>query len=218
MANRRAARNLAERFRELIEALEEPEPLDWLLALLHASRGRLPSKVHVQKALFIASMRLQRLSEAVEFRAYRMGPWSEEINDALEAAYANGWVREESSGEVVLTLEGSRKASEAWRRLEDGERRTLAEVANFIKRMSVDELLLYVYTVYGYGEKSDVIDKLLRRRRRLALSLLRKGLVSTELAARIAGMPLQRFIAYLRRLGVKPYEAEAGDIDEASRL
>ena len=214
---RRAIEDSAEWLKRALEDLEEPEPLEWLLALLYASKGRLPSRIHVQKALFIASRYIKRLGEAVEFKAYRMGPWSEEVNDALEAALANGWIRESVTG-IELTGEGMLRARSAWEGLEGEERRILAEITEFVQRMSEDELLLYVYIVYGYRERSDVLNRLLRRRRILALSMLRKGLLSTELAAKIAGMPLPRFIEYLKRRGVKPYTAEASDVDEASKL
>lgn len=193
------------------------EPVEWILAFLYASGGRTPSRIHVQKALFIASRYIDELSEMLEFNAYRMGPWSEEVSDALEASLVNGLVIE-SEGGITLTNAGSGRAEAVWDRLSDTYRRVLTDVANFVNRMTEDELLLYVYTVYGYGEKSDVIEKLLRRRRELAVGMLRKGLISIGLAAKISGEPLPRFIEYLKRKGIKPFDAEVSDIEEAGRL
>jgi len=84
--------------------------------------------------------------------------------------------------------------------------------------MSEDELLLYTYIVHGYKEKSDIINKLLQRRIPIAISLVRKNLVSISLAAKIAGMSLQEFIKFLKKKGIKPYIAEVEDIDKASSL
>ncbi|MEM4900352.1 MAG: UPF0175 family protein, partial [Thermofilum sp.] len=81
-----------------------------------------------------------------------------------------------------------------------------------------DELLLYTYLVYGGGEKSDVIDRLLMRRKEIAERLLEKGLISTGLAAELAGMPYTDFVNYLKRKGVKPFKVDAGDIDAAANL
>jgi len=121
------------------------EPTEWLLALLHASRGRIPSRIHVQKALFIASRYLSRLRESLEFNAYRMGPWSGEANDALENAIINRLITETKEG-LVLTKSGYIKAVAAWNKLSPKDRKILADVANFVSIMTEHELLLYVYT------------------------------------------------------------------------
>ena len=211
------ASRFMEKLRRSIEESRVLDPLEWILLLLYAAGGRIPSRIHMQKALFIAARHVDELGEVLEFNAYRMGPWSEEVNDALENALLSGLVSESGDG-ISLTDQGIAKARVLWNELSERHRRILKDVAKFVNAMSIDELLLYIYTVYGYGEKSDVIDKLLRRRRELAMSMFRKGLVSIELAARIAGEPLPRFVEYLKRRGVKPFVAEVSDIEEAEKL
>ena len=56
----------------------------------------------MQKALFIASRRIDGLRESLEFKAYRMAPWSEEASDALENSLLSGLVVE-SKSVLVLT-------------------------------------------------------------------------------------------------------------------
>ncbi len=206
---------LIEKLRRDMESVVEP--VDWALVLLYAFSGRAPSKLHVQKALFVASRYIDDLREALEFKAYRMGPWSEEVEDALEIAALRGMVVTSRDG-VVLTERGRAVAELVWQRLSDRDREVLGKTASFLGSMSEDELLLYIYIVYGYSEKSDIINRLLRRRKELAVSMLGKDLISVELAARIAGMTLKDFISYLREKGVKPYVAEANDIEEAEKL
>ena len=202
---------LMEKLRRSMRGSGVSDPLDWVLALFHVAGGRLPSETHVQKALFLASLYIEELGNLLEFKAYRMGPWSEEVGDMLEYAKLNRLILKTGDG-LTLTELGALKAVDAVSKLSENHRRILADIAEFVSGMSVDELLLYIYTVYGFSEKSDIIEKLLRRRRELAVSLLLKGLVSTDLAARIAGEPLPRFIEYLKSLGVKPFEAEVNDI------
>ncbi len=209
--------NLLTKLRKTMKESSIIEPTEWLLAFLYAAGGKTPSRIHVQKALFIASRYLSKLRESLEFNAYRMGPWSEEANDALENSLLSGLITESKKG-LTLTDLGLAKAKAAWGRLSAKDRRILTDVANFVNSMTEDELLLYVYTVYGYSEKSDVIQKLLRKRRELAASILRKGLISTDLAAKIAGEPLPRFIKYLRKRGIKPFTAEVSDIEKAEKL
>ena len=200
-----------------IENLGVVEPIEWVLALLYAFGGRAPSKLHIQKALFVASRYIDSLRETLEFKAYRMGPWSEEVNDVIENAVHNGLLVTSRDG-VALTLRGVTEAESVWKRLSDKDREVLKNIVDFLSGMSEDELLLYIYTVYGYSEKSDIITRLLERRKELALSMLKKGLISVELSAKIAGIPLQEFVSYLRRKKVKPYIAEVNDIEEADEL
>jgi len=206
-----------ERLRQSMKEFEVPEPLEWVLLLLFASDGKIPSKIHIQKALFIASRNIEELKEILEFKPYRMGTWSEEVSDALENASINGLIHETEDG-LVLTEQGVTKAEKAWSKLNEKSREILTNTARFIKNMSEDELLLYIYVVYGFSEKSDVIENLLRKRRELAMSMLRKGLISTSLASEIAGEPLTKFIDYLRKQGIKPFEAEVSDIEEAKKI
>ncbi|MEM4030123.1 MAG: UPF0175 family protein [Thermofilum sp.] len=207
----------ARKILERAQGVVEPDLLDWILAFFYASEGVVPSRVHLQKALFIASKHLHGLAEAAEFKAYRMGAWSDGIHDALEQALANGWVSERM-GRLDLAESAYDRARSSWRLLSEKDRSVLGEIARFIKGMDRDELLLYTYLVYGGGEKSDVIDRLLMRRKEIAERLLEKGLISTGLAAELAGMPYTDFVNYLKRKGVKPFTVDAGDIDAAANL
>ncbi|MEM2410444.1 MAG: hypothetical protein QXF87_07990, partial [Thermofilaceae archaeon] len=106
-------------------------------------------------------------------------------------------------GRLELSELGYERARSSWRSLSEEGRSVLGEVARFVRGVDRDELLLYTYLVYGGGGESDVIDRLLRRRREVAERLLAKGLVSTGLAAELAGMPYAEFVDRLRRKGVK---------------
>jgi len=206
-----------EKLRRNIDESRLLEPLDWVLLFLYAADGRISSRVHLQKGLFILSRHIEDLGEIAEFNAYRMGPWSEEVSDALESAVLSGLVSE-SRGVIELTEQGLAKARELWVKLDEKRREILKEVASFVSAMYVEELLLYVYTMYGYSEKSDVIEELLAKRREIAAKMLLKGLVSAGLAAKIAGEPLPKFVEYLKKRGIKPFAADVSDINEAERL
>lgn len=217
MSKRVDVSKFMEKLRRAVKESGTVEPLEWVLAFLYVSGGRVPSRIHLQKALFIASRHLEELRESLEFRAYRMGPWDEEVSDSLENAVVSGLVYEARDG-IYLTDAGRSRAESVWRELSDSARKVLANIAGFVNKMTEDELLLYVYTVYSYGEESDVINRLLQRRRELAVDMLRKGLISVGLASEIAGEPLPEFIEYLKRIGVKPFIAEVSDIEEAEKL
>ncbi len=196
---------------------DQLDAFDIVLALLHALRGRSVSRIHIQKALYLASRRLDRLRDVLEFAPYRMGYWSEDVHDVLEQLLDNGDV-EVVDGLIALTGQGLYKAGEAWRLLDEAEKSVLSEVADFVSQLSEDELLLYIYVVYGGYEKSDVLERLLRRRKQLASSMYSKGAISIDMAAKIAGLTIPEFIEYLRKRGIKPFEAVEEDLERAERL
>jgi len=193
------------------------DPFDLVLAFLYACKGvRRLTKVHLQKGLYLASKYLERFGEVLEFTPYRMGPWSEEVSDVVDQLRLSGDL--EIGEYLKLTESGARRAELAWGKLTDEERRVLSSIADFIGKLTPDELLLYIYTVYGGLEKSDVAERVLSRRVELAESMYRKGLVSLGLAAEIAGTTLVDFVRYLRRRGVRPYKAEVEDVVESREL
>lgn len=193
------------------------DAFDIVLALLYALRGRSVSRIHIQKALYLASRRLERFRDVLEFVPYRMGYWSEDVHDVLKQLLDNGDVKA-VDGLIVLTGQGLGRAREAWELLNETEKSVLSEVADFVSQLSEDELLLYVYVVYGGDEKSDVFKRLLRRRKQLAFSMYNKGAISIDMAAKIAGLSIPEFIEYLRERGIKPFKAVEEDLERAERL
>jgi len=197
---------------------EQLDEFDLVLALMYALRGkRRITKTHIQKALYIASKHIERIGEILEFVPYRMGPWSEEVNDALEKLSVNGDIVV-SKNSIVLSEQGLSKAERAWRSLSDRERNALSNIADFVGNLTSDELCLYVYKVYGDVEKSDIARSLLNRRKELASSMYMKGAVSIELAAKISGLPITEFVKYLKEKGIKPFSAVEEDLDIAEKL
>ena len=201
----------------LTETPEYVEPEDWVLAAAKAMGGRIPSRLHLQKALYIASRWLDRLQDAVEFEAYKRGPWSEAVADAAVTLENEGLFEKKDSG-LVLTPRGERKAQRIWDRLSDRERSVLSDVGEIVRKLSGDELLLYTYVLFGGHEKSEVLDRVMRNRVDLAVSIFEKGVVSVELAARLAGIDVSSFIEVLRARGIKPFVLDARDIDAAIEL
>jgi len=208
--------------RELMKTMREGvslEPRDWILLILYAApKHVLPSEVHLQKAVFIASQYFDELRDVLEFKPYRMGAWSDELKDSLEVLEASEDVVKNDVGALKLTEKAVLQVKSLWESLPEEKRRILDNIASFICALSVDELLIYTYVVYGYEEKSDVFEKLLKKRFSLAISMLEKGVISVELAAKVAGLPLTAFVGELKRKGIKPYVAEVQDVECAGAM
>ncbi len=194
---------------------EELSVEDWVLIALYSSpKKSYPSEIHIQKFLFLAQKYLKTID--IEFQPYRLGPYSPSIKDSIEVLIGENSIKKASNGEIKLSKRGLEKGKQRFLRLNDKEKKILSRLGNFISNMSEDELLLYIYIVHGHKEKSDVINKLLHKRVNIAIRLIKKGLISVSLAAKIAGMSLQEFIEILKKKGVKPYIAEVEDIDKAA--
>ena len=189
------------RLRGVIAGLEEllegpPEPVDWVLAFLHAAGGRAASRVHVVVGLYIASLRLGRLRLAAGFEECPPVPWSDPLADALKTLIALGQVKEDpGSGDLVLAPAGRAAAEEAWAALEPGERAALGEAAGLASRLRQEELVLLAYV--EAGEPGWATEKLLSARGELAASAYERGAVDLETAARMAGMEPGEFKRFL---------------------
>jgi len=156
----------AEKLRRGVDESRLLEPLDWVLLFLYAADGKVSSRAHLQKGLFILSRHIEDLGKIVEFNAYRMRQRSEDVSDALERAILSGFVSE-SRDVIELTERGLAKARKLLVKLDEKRREILKEVVSFVSAMSVEELLA--------------------KRREIAAKILLKGLVSAGLAAKIGG-------------------------------
>ena len=201
-----------------LEKLKRQLPTeDWILIALYSSpKKSYPSEIYIQKFLFLAQKYLKDID--VEFKAYRLGPYSLDVKDGIEILINENSIRKFSDGEIKLSQKGLKRAKNLFLQLNQKERNLLTELSRFISNMSEDELLLYIYVVHGYKEKSDVINKLLKRRVNIAINLVQKNLVSVSLAVKIAGMLLEGFIKLLRKRGIKPYAAGVDDINKAAAI
>ena len=75
-----------------------------LILLIGAVNGRIPSKLHVHKELFVLTRIFPKLNSLLEFEAYRKGPFSRTVQDALEDLVERGYVINVKGGYVLSQL------------------------------------------------------------------------------------------------------------------
>jgi len=190
---------------------ETLDPYETVLAFLYAGRNVGLNKIHIQKGVFIASKYIKKPINYLETNL-----WEDAIDKVVRQLISN---KDLSGGRVLrLTKKGLTRAISVWDKLDDNEKIILTKIADFISKMSVDELLLYTYIMYGDHMKPVVLKRILRKRRSLAMSIYLKGLISLGLAAELAGISLLEFINYMKKKHVKPYIAEEKDLKEIERL
>ena len=168
--------------------LDELEVIERYLVLLLGVVDRpIPSREHVQKELFILSKAYPKASEFLRFERHYKGPFSPDVSELIEnPSYYVGAFTIDRSGRCSLTEEG-RKIYEkiVQENRENARFKELLAVMKTIRelydRLSKDELLFLIYASYPeYKERSIFFEKLLSKRRALAESLLKKGLITEK--------------------------------------
>ncbi len=105
------------------------------------------------------------------------------------------YIERDSSGSIHLTPKGDRLSAALWENADTKNKELVCDIKKEFNDLTLNELLLYMYVTYPEtAENSDVQDRVLRDRRPIALSLLRKGKVTIQKAAELAGMNLEEFI------------------------
>jgi hypothetical protein len=149
--------------------------------LLSGAEKPIPSKVNFQKELFLLIKAMPQFESIFDFIPHRLGPYSNsadriiEINPDLFVADKKG---------IYLSDDGKRFRSSVQKEMRPENIEKLIRSIEFIRsvydRLTDDEFMFLVYMTYGYTEKSDWFDALLKRKKRLADSLLRKKIITHQ--------------------------------------
>jgi hypothetical protein len=151
-----------------------------LIALLLSGADQpIPSKVNFQKELFLLIKAMPQFESIFDFIPHRLGPYSNsaeriiEINSDLFVADNKG---------IYLSDDGKRFKSSVQKEMRPENLEQLMQSIEFIRsvydHLTDDEFMFLVYMTYDYTEKSDRFDALLKRRKQLADSLLRKKIIT----------------------------------------
>lgn len=157
-------------------------------------------KIKLQKLLFLVSNVFGSLEDLLMYEPHLYGPYSEVVENVLQSLISLGLVKEVRKG-YGLTEEGKKVFNSLTPKEE------LVKVMNdfkeFLNDLDNDELLAFIYVSYpNYIKESVKWDELKQKRKKLAISLLKKGKISFSKAAEIAGMSSNEFDRYLKEMGV----------------
>jgi predicted HTH domain antitoxin len=185
----------------------------YILMLLYAAGGKVRGKLWFEKEMFELSKAFSELADELEFNAYSYGPFSEALDEYVDMLENSGLITFENS-KLKLTDRGFELAKIVWNSASERERSIVESTVKFLEELELDELLLYIYATHPeMAEKSDVKDKILRKREEIALRMLEKGKISLNLAAKLANMPETELIERAIKHGIKPFDVQ-GDIGE----
>lgn len=169
------------------EPSDENEVIErYIILFLGAIDSPIPSILHLEKEMFIFSNFNPKIKKFLTFVKHYKGPYSQEIKELIENPhhFHSAWIIE--NNKISLTKKGKqifRKIVEMYE--EDPKFRRMLEAIRLIRRLydklSIDEFLLLVYITYPeYKERSKVLERIYRKRKEIAHSLLRKSLITTE--------------------------------------
>jgi hypothetical protein len=149
----------------------------------------------LQKEMFAISKNEPIVEEETDYDAYRYGSFSDTVDEIEDQYRISKYVEKTPDGRIHLTQRGEKLASSVWQTTNTHTRKLVQDIKKEYNDMSQNELLLFMYVTYPEtAENSDVKDRILRDRCPLAISLLKKGKVSVQKAAELAGMGLDDFI------------------------
>ena len=198
---------------------EDIEPIErYLFLLLFApdSSGKFSQPIRgntrLQKEMFVLSKMDAQLADNAEFDAYAMGAYSDTIAEIQDEFCISGFAEQSAEG-MKLTIDGRKEAEKVWNHSTDTERRKVSLVKTWLNDLTFNEVLAILYTEYPESaSKSQMKEQVDIRRPDLAISLLRKGKVTLDLARRITGLPQSQFENLLATRGISKAMLETSQI------
>ncbi|NAZ26513.1 MAG: hypothetical protein GU343_03215 [Nanoarchaeota archaeon] len=100
----------------------------------------------------------------------------------------------------MLTEKGIEEAEKIFKEFSKKEIDILEEVLDLFDGTTNDEILaVFYFKVPGFSELSGPLPKIVKNRKKLAISLYRKGKISIGAASEIAGMNIKDFMEMLKK-------------------
>jgi hypothetical protein len=149
--------------------------------LLSGADTPIASKVNFQKELFLLIKAMPQFETLFDFMSHRLGPYSNSAEHVIEN---NPELFVADNTGIYLSGEGAQFTSTVEKEMRPENFERLMQSIRFIRsvydHLSDDEFMFLVYRTYGYTEKSDRFDALMKRKKQLADSLLRKKIVTHQ--------------------------------------
>jgi hypothetical protein len=153
-----------------------------LIAILLSGADKpITSKVNFQKELFLLIRAMPQFESLFDFMSHRLGPYSNSAEHVIEN---NPELFIADNKGIYLSDEGKRFSSSVQKEMRPENFERLIQSIQFIRtiydHLTDDEFMFLVYMTYGYTEKSDRFDALLKQKKKLADSLLRKKIITHQ--------------------------------------
>jgi len=171
-----------------------------ILVLLYLSRNNQKiDNLKLIKMIFLISYDIKELREELDFKIYKTEIYDQNINDILDGLKQDGFIKIKNKY-IMLTEKGIEEAEKIFKEFSKKEIDILEEVLDLFDGTTDDEILaVFYFKVPGFSELSGPLPKIIKNRKKLAISLYRKGKISIGAASEIAGMNIKDFMEMLKK-------------------
>lgn len=181
---------------------EDLSPLSVAILELLNVNDEKPVKGNVafQKEMFLISNYIDKVDERAEFISHSLGPYSEASEVSMDNLVSMGLAEKKGNNTYKITPIGKKVLGLKQNIFSSDEIESIADFKEFISDLTNDEILLFIYASYpGYTVESTEYRRIMKSRIKNSISIYKKGIVSLEKAAFLAGVNIETFLDILRR-------------------
>jgi uncharacterized protein YwgA len=181
---------------------EDLSPLSVAILELLKENDEKPVKGNVafQKEMFLISNYIDKVDERAEFIPHSLGPYSEASEVSMDNLVSMGLVEKKEGNTYKITPSGIKVLGLKQDTFSSEEKESIADFKELISSLTYDEILLFIYASYPeYTIESTEYHRIMKSRVKNAISIYKKGIVSLEKAAFLAGVNIETFLDMQRR-------------------
>ncbi len=181
---------------------EDLSPLSVAILELLNEKDKKPVKGNVafQKEMFLIANYINKVNERAEFIPHFLGPYSEASEVSIDNLVSMGLVEKKEGNTYKITPSGIKVLGLKQDTFSSEEKKSIADFKEFISNLTNDEILLFIYASYPeYTIESTEYRRIMKSRVKNSISIYKKGIVSLEKAASLAGVNIETFLDLQRR-------------------
>lgn len=186
----------------IAEIAEDLSPLNVaILELLEANDEKPVRNVAFQKEMFLISNYIDKVNERAEFSPHSLGPYSEVSRVSMDNLVSMGLVEKKKGNAYKITPTGIKVLCLKQDIFFPEEKEAIADFKGFIDNLTNDEILLFIYASFpNFTIKSTKYRRIMKSRIKNSISIYKKGIVSLEKAAFLAGVNIETYLNLQRRV------------------
>ncbi|AAM03925.1 hypothetical protein [Methanosarcina acetivorans] len=152
-------------------------------------------KVAFQKEMFLISNYVDKVNEWTEFVPHYLGPYSEISEVSMDNLISMNLVEKEEGYTYKITPSGIKALDLKQNLFSSEEKEAIADFKKFISNLTDDEILLFIYASHpDFTIESIKYRAIMRTRVKDSISIYKKGVVSLEKAAFLAGINIETLL------------------------
>jgi len=173
-----------------------------ILELLESdNQSPVEGNVAFQKEMFLIGNFIDDVGENADFIPHSFGPYSEASEIGLNDLISLGLVKKLGKNNYKITDAGSGVLEKMQDHFSKEELESITDFKRFLGKLTVNEILLFVYASYPkYTIESTEYKRIMKKRVNGAISIYKKGLISLEKGAFLAGINIETFLDTLKRV------------------